>query len=100
METVTSTQAIVSYSWGNFKHDPRQVLLQYFDVHLYSSPEKFFPSSKILKRRRSFVKFKYSVQALDFFAHHASQCSGFLLNFFQDFFEVGFQVSQRFPAAI
>jgi hypothetical protein len=35
METVTSTQAIVSYSWGDFKHDPRQVLLQYFDAHLY-----------------------------------------------------------------
>lgn len=35
METVTSTQAIVSYSWGDFKHDPRQVLLQYFDTHLY-----------------------------------------------------------------
>ena len=35
METVTSTQAIVSYSWGNFKHDPRQVLWQYFDAHLY-----------------------------------------------------------------
>ncbi len=35
METVTSTQAAVSYSWGDFKHDPRQVLLQYFDAHLY-----------------------------------------------------------------
>jgi len=35
METVTPTQAIVSYSWGNFKHDSRQVLLQYFDAHLY-----------------------------------------------------------------
>jgi hypothetical protein len=35
METVTSTQAIVSYSWGNFKHDPRQVLLRYFDAHFY-----------------------------------------------------------------
>jgi hypothetical protein len=35
MEMVTSTQAIVSYSWGDFKHDPRQVLLQYFDAHLY-----------------------------------------------------------------
>jgi len=35
METVTSTQAIVTYSWGDFKHDPRQVLLQYFDAHLY-----------------------------------------------------------------
>jgi hypothetical protein len=35
MDTVTSTQAIVTYSWGDFKHDPRQVLLQYFDAHLY-----------------------------------------------------------------
>ncbi len=35
METVTSTQAIVTYSWGDFKHDPCQVLLKYFDAHLY-----------------------------------------------------------------
>jgi hypothetical protein len=35
METVTSTQAIVTYSWGDFKHDPQQVLLKYFDAHLY-----------------------------------------------------------------
>jgi hypothetical protein len=35
METVTSTQAIVTYSWGDFKHDPHQVLLQYFDAYLY-----------------------------------------------------------------
>jgi hypothetical protein len=35
MDTVTSTQAIVTYSWGDFKHNPRQVLLQYFDAHLY-----------------------------------------------------------------
>jgi hypothetical protein len=35
METVTSTQAIVTYSWGDFKHSPRQVLLEYFDAHLY-----------------------------------------------------------------
>jgi hypothetical protein len=35
METVTPTQAIVTYSWGDFKHDPRQVLLEYFDAHLY-----------------------------------------------------------------
>ena len=35
MDTVTSTQAIVTYSWGDFKHDPRQVLLEYFDAHLY-----------------------------------------------------------------
>jgi len=35
MDMATSTQAIVTYSWGDFKHDPRQVLLQYFDAHLY-----------------------------------------------------------------
>jgi hypothetical protein len=35
LETVTPTQAIVTYSWGDFKHDPRQVLLKYFDAHLY-----------------------------------------------------------------
>ena len=37
MDTVTSTQAIVTYSWGDFKHDPRQVLLKYFDAFLYDS---------------------------------------------------------------
>ncbi len=36
METVTSTQAIVTYSWGGgFRHDVRQVLLLYFDAYLY-----------------------------------------------------------------
>ena len=35
MDTVTSTQAIVTYSWGDFKHDARKVLLQYFDAYLY-----------------------------------------------------------------
>jgi hypothetical protein len=35
MDTVASTQAIVTYSWGDFKYDPRQVLLKYFDAHLY-----------------------------------------------------------------
>jgi len=35
METATSTQAIVTYSWGGFGHDARKVLLQYFDAHLY-----------------------------------------------------------------
>ena len=35
MDTVTSTQAIVTYSWGDFKHDPRKVLLRYFDDMLY-----------------------------------------------------------------
>lgn len=37
MDTVTSTQAIVTYSWGDFKHDPQKVLLQYFDAFLYDS---------------------------------------------------------------
>jgi len=32
---VTSNQAIVTYQWGDFKHDPIQVLAKYFDVHLY-----------------------------------------------------------------
>jgi len=37
MEAVTFTQAIVTYSWGDFKHDPRLVLLKYFDAHLYTA---------------------------------------------------------------
>jgi hypothetical protein len=37
MDTVTSTQAIVTYSWGDFKHDPAQVLLKFFDAFLYDS---------------------------------------------------------------
>ncbi len=37
MDTVTSAQAIVTYSWGDFKHDPRKVLLKYFDAFLYDS---------------------------------------------------------------
>ena len=32
---VSSSQAIVTYSWGDFKHDPRQVLARYFDAFLY-----------------------------------------------------------------
>ncbi len=32
---VTSSQAIVTYEWGDFKHDPIQVLAKYFDAHLY-----------------------------------------------------------------
>ncbi len=35
MDMVTSTQAIVTYSWGDFKHDARKVLLHYFDAMLY-----------------------------------------------------------------
>ncbi len=37
MDTVTSTQAVVTYSWGDFKHDPQIVLLKYFDAFLYDS---------------------------------------------------------------
>ena len=29
---VTSSQAIVTYEWGDFKHDPIQVLAKYFHV--------------------------------------------------------------------
>jgi len=32
---VTSTRAWVEYHWSDFKHDPRQVLAQYFDAFLY-----------------------------------------------------------------
>ncbi len=32
---VTSSTAVVTYSWGDFKHDPRQVLARYFDAFLY-----------------------------------------------------------------
>jgi len=32
---VTSSQAIVTYEWSNFKHDPIQVLAEYFDAFLY-----------------------------------------------------------------
>ncbi len=35
MDVVTATQAAVTYSWGDFKHNPRQVLLKYFDAFLY-----------------------------------------------------------------
>jgi hypothetical protein len=32
---VTSSQAIVTYEWGDFKHDPITVLAKYFDAYLY-----------------------------------------------------------------
>jgi len=35
MDVVTSTQAVVTYSWGDFKHDPQDVLLKYFYAFLY-----------------------------------------------------------------
>jgi hypothetical protein len=34
---VTASQAIVTYKWGDFKHDPIHVLAQYFDAYLYSA---------------------------------------------------------------
>jgi hypothetical protein len=37
MDVVTPTQAIVTYSWGDFKHDPYQVLLAYFDAFFYQA---------------------------------------------------------------
>lgn len=37
MDAATSTQAVVTYSWGDFKHDPEKVLLKYFDAFLYDS---------------------------------------------------------------
>lgn len=37
MDAATSTQAVVTYSWGDFKHDPEKVLLKYFDAFLYNS---------------------------------------------------------------
>ncbi len=32
---VTPSRAVVTYSWGDFKHDPIQVLARYFDAFLY-----------------------------------------------------------------
>jgi hypothetical protein len=29
------SRAVVTDSWGDFKHDPRQVLVRFFDAHLY-----------------------------------------------------------------
>lgn len=37
MDTVTPAQAIVTYSFGDFKHDPIKVLANYFDAFLYMS---------------------------------------------------------------
>jgi hypothetical protein len=37
MDVVTPTQAVVTYSWGDFKHDPIKVLAEYFDGFLYVS---------------------------------------------------------------
>jgi hypothetical protein len=32
---VSSSQAVVTYNWSDFKHDPVQVLLKYFDAYFY-----------------------------------------------------------------
>lgn len=32
---VGSSRAVVTYEWSNFKHDPKQVLLKYFDAYFY-----------------------------------------------------------------
>ena len=32
---VSSSRAVVTYSYGDFKHDPRTVLARFFDAHLY-----------------------------------------------------------------
>ena len=29
---VSPIRAVVAYSWGDFKHDPRQVLVRFFDA--------------------------------------------------------------------
>ena len=32
---VSSSRAVVTYSYGDFKHEPRTVLARFFDAHLY-----------------------------------------------------------------
>ncbi len=32
---VSSSRAVMTYTWGDFKHDTRQVLVRFFDAHLY-----------------------------------------------------------------
>ena len=32
---VSSSRAVVTYNWSGFRHDPRQVLLKYFDGFFY-----------------------------------------------------------------
>lgn len=34
---VSPSKAVVTYNWGDFKHDPREVLLKYFDAHFYQA---------------------------------------------------------------
>jgi len=37
MEEVSTTRAVVTYQWGDFKHNPIHVLHKYFDIFLYDS---------------------------------------------------------------
>ena len=37
MDVVTEAQAVVTYSYGDFKHDPLKVLVNYFDAFLYAA---------------------------------------------------------------
>lgn len=37
MDEVSTTRAVVTYQWGDFKHNPIQVLHKYFDIFLYDS---------------------------------------------------------------
>ena len=32
---VSSSRAVVTYNWSDFRHDPKQVLIQYFDAYFY-----------------------------------------------------------------
>ena len=32
---VSSSRAVVTYHWSDFRHDPKQVLLKYFDAYFY-----------------------------------------------------------------
>ena len=34
---VSPGKAVVTYHWGDFKHNPRQVLLQYFDAYFFQA---------------------------------------------------------------
>jgi len=37
MDQVTPTQAVVTYSWGDFRHKPLSVLVSYFDAFLHTA---------------------------------------------------------------
>ena len=32
---VSPSRAVVTYHWSDFRHDPKQVLLKYFDAYFY-----------------------------------------------------------------